>query len=164
MKEKISTALVMVLFMLVTVPDAFSHCEIPCGIYGDEIRFYMLEEHITTIEKSMTTIVELSQQEDKNYNQLVRWIENKETHADYIQEIVSQYFMTQRVKPIGEEDVEKHKKYIDKITLLHKMLISAMKMKQTTDLEHIKELKILTSDFRRAYFGAEHIEHTHPNR
>ena len=164
MKGKISTALVLVLFMLVIAPDVFSHCEIPCGIYGDEIRFYMLEEHITTIEKSMTMIVELSQQEDTNYNQLVRWIDNKEAHADYIQEIVSQYFMTQRVKPVSEEDVEKYEKYIGKITLLHKMLISAMKMKQTTDLEHTKEFKTLTADFRTAYFGAEHIEHAPPHK
>ena len=37
-----------------------AHCQIPCGIYGDEMRFQMLEEHITTIEKSMKLIGELS--------------------------------------------------------------------------------------------------------
>lgn len=35
----------------------------------------MIEEHISTIEKSMTMIVELPQ-EDTNYNQLLRWINN----------------------------------------------------------------------------------------
>jgi nickel superoxide dismutase len=163
MRGKISTVLALVLFMLAIAPNVFSHCEIPCGIYGDEIRFYMIEEHVSTIEKSMITIVELSQQEDKNYNQLVRWIDNKETHADFIQEIVSQYFLTQRVKPVSEKDVEEHKKYIGKITLLHKMLISAMKMKQTTDLENIKEFKTLLAIFRAAYFGAERGEHRPPH-
>ena len=32
---------------------AFAHCEIPCGIYDDEMRLKMIAEHITTIEKSM---------------------------------------------------------------------------------------------------------------
>ncbi len=38
----------------------YSHCQIPCGIYGDPARFDMLAEHITTIEKSMKQITDLS--------------------------------------------------------------------------------------------------------
>ena len=33
-----------------------AHCEIPCGIYGDEGRFALLLENATTIEKSMNEI------------------------------------------------------------------------------------------------------------
>ena len=32
-------------------------------------------------------------------NQLVRWVDNKEIHADELSEIVTYYFMTQRIKP-----------------------------------------------------------------
>ena len=31
----------------------FSHCEVPCGIYGDPMRLDVMAEHVTTIEKSM---------------------------------------------------------------------------------------------------------------
>ena len=123
MKKYVPISIVVSIVSLIA-PGAFSHCEIPCGIYGDEIRFYMIEEHLATIEKSMKMISELSKEEDKNYNQLVRWINNKEQHADDIQEIVCQYFMTQRVKPVAEENGEKHKKYLVKIAVLHKMLKS----------------------------------------
>jgi nickel superoxide dismutase len=163
-----------VLMLLSFAPQVLAHCEIPCGIYGDEIRFYILEEHIATIEKSMTMIVQLSQaeedegeeekEEEINYNQLVRWIDNKETHADYLQEVVAQYFMTQRVKPVAEDDMENYKKYLEKITLLHKMLIAAMKAKQTTDLTHVEELRSLLVKFRTAYFGAEPGEHRPPHK
>jgi nickel superoxide dismutase len=163
MKKYVLISIVLSVVLLIA-PGAFSHCEIPCGIYGDEIRFYMIEEHLATIEKSMKMISELSKEEDKNYNQLVRWINNKEQHADDIQEIVCQYFMTQRVKPAAEENAEKHKKYLVKIALLHKMLIYAMKAKQTTDLDNIKELKTLLAIFRAAYFGAERIEHKYPHK
>ncbi|KPL17267.1 MAG: hypothetical protein AMJ92_11935 [candidate division Zixibacteria bacterium SM23_81] len=148
--------------VLLIAPGVFSHCEIPCGIYGDETRFYILEEHIQTIEKSMTMIMDLSGEGEKNYNQLVRWIDNKETHAGYFQDIVSQYFMTQRVKPMDPED-EQYQKYLEKITLLHKMLIAAMKTKQTTDVEITKELRSLLDRFRIAYFGAERGEHRPPH-
>ncbi len=147
---------------LFIAPRVSAHCEIPCGIYGDEVRFYILEEHIATIEKSMKMIVELSKEQNKNYNQLVRWINNKEQHADQIQEIVSQYFMTQRVKPVDAERGEAYKMYLEKITRLHKLLISTMKTKQTTDLEHVKDLRSLLVSFRAVYFGADPGEHRPP--
>jgi len=81
--------------------NAAAHCEIPCGIYDDSLRMKIIAEHLTTIEKSMKEIVELSRQAPVDYNQLVRWISNKEEHATKIQHIVSQYFMTQRIKQTG---------------------------------------------------------------
>ena len=137
---------------LLTSP-AFCHCEIPCGIYGDEMRIQMIEEHITTIEKAMKKIVELSNEKDKNYNQIVRWVMNKEEHADEIQEIVSQYFMTQRIKPVDGTTADNYEKYVKSITLLHKMLIGAMKAKQSTDLASVEKLKALLNDFSTAYLG-----------
>ncbi len=163
MKKPNFSAVIMTAILLGFAHPAFSHCEVPCGIYGDEVRFYIIEEHINTIEKSMKMIVELSKEQNKNYNQLVRWINNKEQHANYIQDVVCQYFMTQRIKTVAEEDVQKYKKYVEKITLLHKMLICSMKAKQTTDLENAEELRILLTSFRTAYFGAEHIEHERPH-
>jgi nickel superoxide dismutase len=163
MKRSLICALILSASLL-TAPHVSSHCEIPCGIYGDEVRFYIIEEHIATIEKSMQMIVELSQEDSVNYNQLVRWIDNKEQHADDIQDVVSQYFMTQRIKPVSEEDSEKYEKYTEKFTLLHKMLIYAMKAKQTTDLENVKELRSLLTNFRTAYFGAERGEHRPPDK
>ena len=123
-----------------------AHCEIPCGIYDDHLRADLIAEHTTTIEKSMKKIVELSKQNPVNYNQLVRWISNKEKHADEIQHLVTQYFMTQRLKPDA-------KKYSEKLAVLHKMLIYAMKCKQSTDVAHISTLRSLLKEFEILYFG-----------
>ena len=125
--------------------NAWAHCEIPCGIYDDHMRIHMIEEHITTIEKSMQQIVELSRQTPVNYNQVVRWVTNKEHHADELQHIVTQYFMTQRIKP-DQKDYEK------KLTVLHKMLLAAMKAKQTTDLANVADLRERTKEFEGLYF------------
>ena len=154
MKRTILGSIIMSMFLLFT-PPAFSHCQIPCGIYDDEMRIDIIEEHIKTVETAMNKIVELSKEKDKNYNQLVRWINNKETHANYIQDIVYQYFMTQRVKPTEEKDSKEYEKYLKQIHLLHKMLVYAMKTKQTTDLTHIEKLRSVLADFRAAYFGCE---------
>ncbi len=147
-----TVSLISFLIPLFTFSPAFPHCEIPCGIYGDETRFTMLEEDITTVEKSMTMIVELSKDGGKNANQLVRWINNKEKHADLIQETVSQYFMTQRIKPADEKNQAEYK---EQLRLLHEILIYAMKSKQTTDLANVEKLRALVSSFKASYLGSK---------
>lgn len=153
MKAKVlsvPTLLIAMLFM--SWQNAYAHCEIPCGIYGDSLRIQLIEEHITTIEKSMNQINELSADADKNYNQLVRWVTNKEEHAVKIQDIVSQYFLHQRIKPVDESNTEQYEKYITRLKLLHKLQVYAMKAKQTTDLDYIKKLRDTLHEFEEAYF------------
>lgn len=129
----------------------YSHCQIPCGIYDDQARFIMLAEHITTVEKSMKTIETLSTREKPDMNQLVRWINNKEEHADEISHIVSYYFLTQRIKPAEKSDAKQYSEYINKLTLLHQMLVYSMKAKQTTDLANVEKLRSLLDEFHKAY-------------
>jgi nickel superoxide dismutase len=109
------------------------------------MRISLINEHIVTVEKSMNKIIKLEKEEHHNSNQLVRWIMNKEHHADKIQEIITQYFMTQRIK-LSTTNYEK------KLGLLHQMLIYSMKSKQTTDLANVTKLKELNNDFKALYF------------
>ena len=131
---------------------SYAHCEIPCGIYEDTLRLELIKEHIVTIEKSMKMITELSGEETPNYNQIVRWVNNKEEHVNKLQEIVTQYFLNQRIKPVNSEDTEHYKKYIKQLTLLHNLLVISMKTKQTTDLAYINKLNYTINLFEESYF------------
>jgi nickel superoxide dismutase len=160
MKRPELAALALAITLAAAAP-AGAHCQIPCGIYDDELRVQLIEEHITTVEKSMNQIVALGGAESVDYNQLVRWVGNKETHAQEIQDIVTDYFMAQRIKPPkdhGDEAVVNE--YMHKLALLHHIQIHAMKAKQSTDLEQIETLRKLVEKFRKAYFGEEG-EHEH---
>jgi nickel superoxide dismutase len=130
---------------------AYSHCQIPCGIYNDQIRFDMIEEHITTIEKSMNQINELSSQDKPNMNQLVRWIQNKEHHANELGDVITYYFMAQRIKLPKESNQKEHNEYVKKLVLLHKMLVYTMNSKQSTDLKNIEKLRSLSAEFKVVY-------------
>jgi nickel superoxide dismutase len=145
MNKKHLQMLLVFFMMFFAVSYASAHCEIPCGIYDDEMRIRMIAEHITTIEKSMKEIMKLQGQKPANYNQLIRWVTNKEHHANELQEIVTQYFMTQRIK-LDTKD------YTQRLTVLHKMLVYAMKCKQTTDLSNIAKLRSLLEEFQNLYF------------
>lgn len=144
MKRRLLTLLVMLSSLAFFSSSALAHCEIPCGIYDDTARMNMIFEHATTIEKSMKMITEL-EKSNNNANQLVRWVSNKEKHAELLQNIVTQYFMTQRIK-LDAKDYDK------KITALHKMLIFSMKCKQTIDLANVEKLRSSAQEFQKLYF------------
>ena len=130
-----------------------AHCEIPCGIYGDSLRVALLYEHITTVEKSMVKINELSEVKDKDYHMIMRWVVNKEEHAKKIQDIVSQYFLHQRVKIKDMSDTDAYNKYIEQLTLMHKLMVYAMKSKQTIDIKYTQKMQETLHSFEHSYFG-----------
>lgn len=143
------------LFALAAVQSLYPHCQVPCGIYDDQMRIKMIAEHITTIEKAMNQINTLSKENPVNYNQVVRWVMNKESHAEELSDIVTYYFMTQRLKPMTKTD-KNYADYRKKLELLHHMLFYTMKAKQTTDLSHVETLRKLLKEFEAAYFGPAH--------
>jgi len=140
------TGIALLLALLLIPAVASAHCEVPCGIYDDEARVAMLSEHATTIAKAMEKIEALSSADEINSNQVVRWINTKEQHATEVQQIVSQYFMTQRIKPDQES-------YPEKLQSLHRMLLSAMRCKQTTDIANVEALRSELDVFHALYFG-----------
>ena len=147
----------MFLFLVFTLivisrPALSSHCEVPCGIYNDEMRFTMLAEHIQTIEKAMQQIIQLSKDSPQNLNQTVRWIMNKEKHAEEIQHIIGQYFLTQRIKSPNSQDEHATKTYLEKLAHCHQIMVLAMKTKQTTDLNNVGKLKSRVTEFKKIYF------------
>ena len=148
--KKYKLLTVYVVFVALAIcADVSAHCEIPCGIYNDEMRIDMINEDILTIQKSMKAIIDLERHDDHvHYNQIVRWIINKDNHADKIQETVTQYFMTQRIKP-------RQKNYSQMLELLHQMLLYSMKCKQTTDLHNTEELNKVVNQFQKLYFNKD---------
>ncbi|MEM7383927.1 MAG: superoxide dismutase [Ni] [Verrucomicrobiota bacterium] len=150
----ILSAIASIAFAFGSLQNSSAHCQVPCGIYDDPARITALLEHVTTIEKSMKQIIELSAEPKKNANQLVRWTNAKEHHSDDLSKIVTYYFMTQRIKPPKEaSDKAAAEKYTKELTLLHHMLVHAMKCKQTTDVAHCEKLRGLITTFKTSYMA-----------
>ena len=77
--------------------------------FADELRFNMIEDHVRTMELCMEKITKLStqpygtqttlrEQQDHSSNKLGRFIEMKEQAADAVHSIISDYFMTVRLR------------------------------------------------------------------
>ena len=133
-------------------PRALAHCQVPCGIYDDQNVMDKMHTDYATIEKASTMIPELAGGGGKNANQIARWVANKESHAQSIQDIVAEYFLAQRLK-VDEAESNKDA-YLKKLTLCHQVIVAAMKCKQGTDPAAVEALHDALHDFADA-FGLE---------
>ena len=121
--------------LILLTQSAYAHCQLPCGIYDDHARVLTMLEDVRTIEKATRLIKELSDSNDPlSQNQRVRWIMNKEEHAQNIISAICDYFLTQRVKPDSDD-------YLKRLEKHHIVIIGAMKAKQNVDMEIVKKLK-----------------------
>ena len=122
-----------------------AHCQVPCGVYGDSARFTQMLEDQTTIAKAIAQINDLADKKDgKSANQLARWVSTKEDHANKIQKIIAEYFLTQRIKSSSDN-------YSDLLKGAHKVMVAAMKCKQGTDPESADALKSAIENFQTVY-------------
>ena len=131
----------------------FAHCQIPCGIYSDAMQIIQIQEDLSTIEKAMGMINSLSEKSDpQTLNQIGRWITAKEQHAQNIQNLTSEYFLTQRIKVNSDS-------YAEKVILLHKLLVSVMKCKQSVEKNNVFTSNSILNSFIKLYFDKHGIDH-----
>lgn len=129
------TFMTIIALIIITATSSFGHCQVPCGIYDDNARVHAMLEDAATVEKAVTQIEELAGKTDKqSQNQLVRWVSNKESHAQKIIATISDYFLTQRVKTSQDD-------YEERLIKHHAVILLSMKAKQNADLQIVNNLK-----------------------
>ena len=133
-------------------PKPIPHCQVPCGIYTDQLRFESMLEDTNTIAKSIGAINDFAAGEGQKsgtaFNQVSRWVTTKEDHASHIQEVMASYFFAQRIK-------SDHADYTGQLASAHRVIVAAMKAKQAADPATTDALKKSIYDFYRAYEGKE---------
>ena len=154
-----TSVFLFILFILFILSQhVHSHCQIPCGIYDDHARYKSMLEDSSTVEKATNQIITLSNDIDskqkstsiaQNYNQIIRWVNNKEIHAEKIISTISNYFLTQRVKP-------KQKDYLDRLSKHHAVILAAMKAKQNASITESNALKEAIQNLAVFYPKHEH--------
>jgi nickel superoxide dismutase len=119
---------------LTALPAAvLAHCEIPCGIYDDNMMVRQMLLDAETIAKASAQITALASETDAAHlNTIARWAMVKEEHSRDLQHMNAWYFMTQRVKavPVGDPG---HASYLEKLAAHHAISVAAMKAAQSLD-------------------------------
>ena len=131
----------LAIFFSGQINTAQAHCQVPCGIYNDAARIGALAEDVITISKAITKINELAGKSDAtSINQAVRWVQTKDAHASNIIKVISEYFLTQKVKPVSTGKKGDYQKYLESLSRHHAVMVAAMKTKQNPTKQTAKTL------------------------
>lgn len=125
-------ALLAASMMLLAQSNLSAHCQMPCGIYHDDMVYDQIDQYVETVYKGITVLNESKFTTPKERNEFVRWVNEKETSSNEAANLITVYFLQQKIKP-GEDDTVK------RITSAHKLLFLLVAIKQNSDLEYVKQ-------------------------
>jgi nickel superoxide dismutase len=109
-----------------------AHCQMPCGIYHDEMVFDQIDQYVETMVKCVSVLEDDKFKTIQDYNVATRWIMEKETASNDIADVITIYFLQQKIKP-GEEDTTK------RLISAHKLLFYLVQIKQLVDLRAVND-------------------------
>lgn len=124
-------ALTTLVAILYTV-TAFAHCQMPCGIYHDDMVYDQLDQYVETMFKGVTMLSNSKFASAWDRNEFVRWVMQKEKASDEAAQLFTTYFLQQKIKP-GEDDTVK------RLTSVHKLLFLLVQIKQNTERKLVEE-------------------------
>lgn len=149
--------------ILLTPGRVDAHCQVPCGIYDDTARIIDMHEDTTTIAKAQAQMAKLAGKSDaQSQQQFARWVATKESHATAIITVISEYFLTQKLKPVpapGDDATDDqraaHAAYLAALADHHAVMVAAMKTKQSADPATATALKAAITRLH-THWGAPH--------
>lgn len=112
--------------------DISAHCQLPCGIYHDDMVFSHIDQYVETMYKGISVLNEIKVHGVHDWNEVIRWVMLKEKESDEIAELITTYFLQQKIKP-GEVDTPK------RLASAHQLLFYLVGIKQNTDVKVVKK-------------------------
>ena len=125
-----------------------AHCQLPCGIYHDDLRFAMLEEDIQTLNKAIAEIKSNGGGTPLQNNQMVRSVNLKDEYADKIAHTLTFYFLQQRLN-------EQQKNFQPMLGSSFKILKLAAQVKASVNDDLVNQLSAEIENFKALYRQSE---------
>jgi len=120
------------MFTLLLQTELNAHCQMPCGIYHDDMVYDQIDQFVETVYKGISVMNDSKFSTVKEKNEFVRWVVQKENSCNEAADLITVYFLQQKIKP-DESDT------IKRLTSAHKLLFLLVAIKQNSDLEFVKQ-------------------------
>lgn len=131
--------------LLIAQTSLTAHCQMPCGIYHDDMVYDQIDQYAETMYKAMSELNSNKFETVKERAQFCRWVLAKENQSCEAADLFTKYFLQQKIKP-GEEDTT------EKTLLAQKLLFLMVQIKQNTDIK-------LVHDFMDNWEKFKHMFH-----
>lgn len=113
-------------------PLLYAHCQMPCGIYHDDMVYDEIDQYVETMVKAVSKIKDGKFSTPSERNELIRWVMTKDHLSDETAHLICTFFLQQKIKP-GEKDTAKQ------LESAHKMLFQLVVIKQTVDFKPVSD-------------------------
>src|SRR5205085_11755115 len=80
-----------------------AHCQMPCGIYHDDMVYDQIDQYVETMFKGTSVLAKNKFSTNAERNEFVRCVCNKERMSDELANLLTTYFLQQKIKP-NEDD------------------------------------------------------------
>lgn len=118
-----------------------AHCQMPCGIYHDDMIYDQIDQFVETVYKGISVMNDSKFSTVKEKNEFIRWVMQKEKCCNEAADLILRYFLQQKIA-VGEDDTEK------RLVSAHKLLFMLMAIKQNTDLDFVKQFNAEWEKFK----------------
>lgn len=111
-----------------------AHCQMPCGIYHDDMVFDQIDQYVETMYKGISVINNSKFDNAKERNEFIRWVIEKEHASNEAASLIMKYFLQQKIKA-GEETTPKQ------LASAHRLLLLIVSIKQNVSLDMVHEFQ-----------------------
>ena len=105
--------------------------------------FNQIDQYIETMYKGMTELKTSKFATPMERNNFTRWVLLKETASDEMANLITQYFLQQKIKP-GEPDTAK------RLVSAHKMLFELTAIKQNVEVKMVEDFADEWENFKKS--------------
>lgn len=109
-----------------------AHCQMPCGIYHDDMVYDLIDQYVETMIKAVSVLNKSKFETVRERNEFVRWVIEKEKESDKTADLLTTYFLQQKIKP-AEDDTAK------RVESAHKLLALLVSIKQNADAKIVEQ-------------------------
>jgi nickel superoxide dismutase len=132
---------------LISLNGLAAHCQLPCGIYHDDMAYDQIDQYIETMYKGITVINDSQFKTPRERNETIRWVMLKDKESDKMAHLITSYFLQQKIS-LNDPDLTK------KLTAAHKLLFLLVTIKQNTDRNIVKDFAAEWDKFKLMF----HVE------
>jgi nickel superoxide dismutase len=133
-----------IIALLCHTGSLMAHCQMPCGIYHDELVFNQIDQYIETMYKGITELNNSKFSTPFERNNFIRWVKLKDSASDEIANLITEYFLQQKIKP-AEADTPK------RLISAHKMLFELTAIKQNVNIKMIEAFADEWENFKQMF-------------
>lgn len=126
-----------------------AHCQMPCGIYHDDMIYDQIDQYVETMFKAIHELEENKFATPSERSQFVRWVMVKEKESDETARLLTTYFLQQKVKPDEPETAKR-------LAIIQKLLFLTVQIKQHIDIRCVKNFQENWIDLKLMYHNKDY--------